>query len=271
MGAGRIVAASAALVAALVPSAARPSQAAWPECRRSREVAPREGAAYATRADQAPRPGNYLTLHQASLEPGESIGWGFTRISKPMRTPSSFTYDVGLPNGIRLGLEVRHADPTSLTDAGTGIYLRELAWKRPERGDDEPFAYTPWARAVPAAPMKLMGFPVQSGSRVTDVALDVGPDHEVLPGIARPAAGLIRSEMVVGFAETIEVCHRLAQGWNVHWDVEVEGELPFRMFGQLWIATQWGGWPIRSDLVLDRGNGYREEFLRLMRLRPGWR
>ena len=156
--------------------------------------------------------------------------------------------------------------PQTENSQNDGLYLKEADF--PEK--DLPFGGKPYT-FIPASPMLLVAFELNSGDEQTSAGIDTSGKQANPAGLPpKPSANEMKSHTVAGSRETIDACDDLIQAYRVSWDLQITGEFDEHMLGTFWLATQYGGWPVRSDYVLSSQkliSGNFEE--RIMRVDPG--
>lgn len=219
-------------------------------------AAPRDPAVPTINPHNVPQLGEYMSRSQGNYENEEP----FIRISTKdvtnlVQQGDGFRFSVkDTVTQMRLTLE---AQPINEDDPANrpGLYLvrMELPAERPQIGGLDPRALA----FEPAEPLQLTPFPIQPGTDTTDAAPDVAPKNETpiqdpITGapLLSPSLNSMASTMIVDSAETIVVCSSLAQAYRASWDLEITGEFNIRILGTFWLATQYGGWPIKDDFVV---------------------
>lgn len=142
-----------------------------------------------------------------------------------------------------VGVETLDSTP----NANPGLYLTAIEIPRKDRLLENRYFFDP------EPDLQLLRFPIEEDMNVVSAASDAGLKNDLpVPGTpGRPSANQMRSEVTVGGREQIEVCVDYAQGWKVNWDLRIEGESPIVMNGLFWLATAYGGWPVREEFVLS--------------------
>lgn len=149
-----------------------------------------------------------------------------------------------------------------------GIYLQKLEVPIKDRAtsiEKRLFtAFDPGAR--------LVRFPIAAGNESSDSqAVPENSDTNQTPPVLGTAGNVLTVTSVVGAPDLVFVCDQLAEAWRVGVTIEISGEVSLRIVGNLWIAPQYGGWPIQESITIDGGSDFVSGnfFTRLSRLDPG--
>lgn len=242
-----------------------------PLCPPTSAVAPDDPAVASIGFDHEPEQGNYLFRWIGNQENNAPFGTvGYKTIENVQATTEGFTFT--LNDGFTRARWTFEARPISDTSQTGGLFLTRL--DLPEGN-----LFDPTARVLPfepEPPLQLLSFPIQSGSSITAEGVDTAPKAQTgvtdpITGapILAPSANSMTMETLVGSTERFEVCEDLAQAWKVNIDLEIAGQYNVHLLGSLWLATQYGGWPIRSDYVVSgdlMAGNYADS---LMKIKPG--
>lgn len=161
------------------------------------------------------------------------------------------------------------AQPETDTSANPGLFLQKI--EIPEEPATPGGLPPRRLEFTPAAPLKVLNFPIQPGERVRSAAVDNAPKTEdpVTGGLQLPSANTITSTVDVGSREIILVCEELAQAWKVNWALQIAGEYNLDIVGSFWLATQYGGWPVKEEYTIS-GDLIPGNFAtNLMKIDPG--
>lgn len=240
-----------------------------PLCGVTTAIAARDPSTPSISNDQRPREGTYLFRFDGNLDgqPAREGVVAYKAISSTSEEPEGFSYSVKSDfDGLVLHFEVR---PVAEEQQLPGLFLKRIDIPRAD-GEEAPAAF------IPGSPLKLLAFPIESGTRQTasgpDVASkrDTGIANPTAPGtVYQPSANTMTSRVDVGAREIIEVCADLAQAWKVNWELEIAGDFNIQMIGTFWLDTAYGGWPVKEDFIIlgDLVNGNFAS--NLMKLDPG--
>jgi hypothetical protein len=226
-----------------------------------------------------PREGAYFTYFEWNLT-GEPVrnGFDYRDLSKPRAAvPTGFGYDVRTPaGGHRMDIGWVVIPPTEgegeegggSAEATPGIYLQELRipYKDSEQGEKRIFSIVD-----PGA--LFVRFPLSNGAKNTS-AQAVSPEADAQGEVPVIGGGstvmTVRTE--VGSTDRIFVCDQLASAWRVAVTIEISGgDADVRITGNMWLATQYGGWSIQELLSINGGADLISGnfFTRSARLDPG--
>lgn len=225
-----------------------------PLCPPTTAIAARDPAVAAITNDHRPEEGNYLHRFDGNFEDQRFIfTFGNKVISNVADSGEGFEYSI--QDRFNLTRLTFRAQPISETNPLNGLFL-----VRVEIPEEPPTPLAPSPRLLtfePAAPLRLLAFPIQAGAEEEAQAIDVAPKSttpisDPLTGspILSPSGNAISSFLRVDSPERIQVCEDLAQGYKAAWDIEITGEFNLRILGSFWLGTQYGGWPIKDEYVV---------------------
>lgn len=220
-----------------------------------------------------PRPGQYLTYFRGNRS-GEELKTQYTyrTVTPPGNHADgqSYFYRVLDPfTGMTWYYDVIY----ETSQAGTsnqniaGLYLRGL---KVPMADEEAKTRT-FLTATHG--VKLMAFPIEEGDRSVD-SQPVPPEDDPDGTIPVSPGGTVLSTTatVAGIDgnNPVVVCDQLAKAWQLNVEINLKGDANLRIVGTLWIATQYGGWPIQENFTMDGGGTLRSGnfFSRLADLDP---
>jgi len=225
-----------------------------PLCPPTTAIAARDPAVAAITNDNRPEEGNYLHRFDGNFEDQPFV---FTFDNKVISNvaDSGDGFEYSIQDRFNLMRLTFRAQPISETNPLNGLFL-----VRVEIPEQRPSPLAPSPRLLtfePAAPLRLLEFPIQAGAEISAQAIDVAPKsttpiEDPLTGspILSPSGNAISSYLRVDSPERIQVCKDLAQGYKAAWDVQISGEYNLRILGSFWLGTQYGGWPIKDEYVV---------------------
>lgn len=157
-------------------------------------------------------------------------------------------------NGVDMEFYVNPGTEDEQTDEG-GLYLKSITI--PTKGPlEKGVEYLSFI--TPAPHVKLLDWEVTPGATLSSSAGDVASKRVVpfddptgaVNQVPLPSANSITSSTTVGKGENIPICATIGQGYQTTWDLKITGEFNVRLVGTFWLATQYGGWPIKSDYIM---------------------
>lgn len=205
-----------------------------------------------TYPDNVPEEGNYLfqVLGNFENEPFFNA-FGHATISNIAQVGEGFEYTIADP--ITLMELTFQAQPISETDpVGDGLFISRIQLPE-DRTSPQPRLLA----FEPAQPIRVLEFPIEPGASVSGQQIDVAPKSTTpitnpvtgLP-VLSPSGNAVRSSTKVEAPETVIVCEELGRAYKMNWDLQITGEFNVRILGTFWMATQYGGWPMRADYLV---------------------
>jgi hypothetical protein len=219
-----------------------------------------------------PQEGTYLFDFVGNYENGPLLfDMDHKVVSAATDVGEGFSFSIHDPfNSITWWFE---AQPVTPTNANPGLFLQKVQIPAgppesgvPQRGLD----------FTPAAPLKILNFPIVPGDRVRAAALDTASKSETPadgPGgqpLLTPSANTITSTVDVGSSERIIVCEELAQAWKINWVLQMAGEYNLDIIGSFWMGTQYGGWALKDEYSITGDLIPGNYASNLMKIDPGY-
>jgi hypothetical protein len=218
-----------------------------------------------------PKPGTYLFRFAWNYSGQEDqFLIGYKSVSASQNETNGFIFFVKDPHtGIEWNFEShpRVDNPDDPNSQLSGFFLRQLLIPQNDKGD----------KLIPFRPaqqgLRILNYPITDGDHVTSSAPDTAVKSDVPnspnPLLVTPPRSEIVSDVIVGSREIIDVCADLAQAWKINWTLRISGGYNVYLSGSFWLATQYGGWPIREEYFID-GDLVKGNFAsQMMRLDPG--
>jgi hypothetical protein len=206
-----------------------------------------------------PTGGKYLFSHLQNYSGAEEeVKVTQNDVTSPSPTADGYFFSFYNPiNNITMVFQVRQSPPedaeqeASTTDPG--LFLREI--KIPPKSDPRGRAYN----FGPRDPLRLLTFPINAGDVTEDAQPDFASKRSTQPPttdpqtgeeILQPSANTLRSHLEVGAIESVEVCAEYALAHKVSWTLDISGDFTAVLTGSFWLATQWGGWPVKDSFII---------------------
>ncbi|HVL33378.1 MAG TPA: hypothetical protein VM600_07340, partial [Actinomycetota bacterium] len=179
-------------------------------------------------------------------------------------------------NGMRIFYEARPIVETeSNPSAGgaDGLFLKRIDWPvRSEGGETRRLSF------IPTPMLQILDFPIEPGKEIITTGHDVANKRDTgLDGApSLSSSNNMRLSATVGNKDQFDVCEDQAQAWPVNLNLEIAGDYNLQMIGTFWMATQYGGWPIKEEYILLRDDAVTADPLitgnfssSMMKLDPG--
>lgn len=197
-------------------------------------------------------------------------------------TPGGFSFDMhdNVDPKVVLGFGSWGEDPTASTNGQgqadeqdhDGFFFNQIVVPRDVK-NSEADAFRGQAQYF-----KLLDYPITEGQHFTYSQPDTGfkPGNQVADPVnggflPMPAQGTLTITSDVGAKQIIAVCDKLAQAWevNIHITAQENGPYSFDLVGKFWLATGYGGMPVREDFTISGDLIQGNFFSQMMRLDPG--